>query len=341
MESLIAAKTNLNCQNDDGNTALHLAIKQSDKPNHQKIAFLLIKAGADATLPNNEKMTAFDLASSKNNAAMLKDMITKKMTGGNLPETWAKHHVAGNMLDQMILNGEKDENLNQLKTLLNAKADVNTAISNGSLPLHAAARLGSCAILKLLLDAKANIHATNRSNSTPLIEACTMEKTAAINLLLNAGANPLVVDNLNKHPIDYLPEGHETIALLKEKSIRTAFPEWFAKSYLERKCLPLSTPEIETENELEKKAEQLPPKIVEPIKANLAIKPEAAPNPEPLKPIENEKAKLSLETEQTTSHKEVKKMQQLTQSKPKTLFKKVRNRIIPDSTVDKNKGYQL
>jgi uncharacterized protein len=77
-----------------------------------------------------------------------------------------------------------------IRTMLDAKADVNAPSADGTTALHWAVRANDLEIANLLLHAKANPNAADRYGVTPLYLAILNGNQAMIHGLLEAGANP-------------------------------------------------------------------------------------------------------------------------------------------------------
>ncbi|WP_197502734.1 MULTISPECIES: ankyrin repeat domain-containing protein [unclassified Mycobacterium] len=90
------------------------------------------------------------------------------------------------LVDFMLANSQR---------LLAAGADVNAVDSEGSTPLHFAARGISAAVVRLLLDAGAEVNATNTKGESPLYCAIRNTTPAALDitrLLCDRGADPTI-----------------------------------------------------------------------------------------------------------------------------------------------------
>jgi 26S proteasome non-ATPase regulatory subunit 10 len=81
-----------------------------------------------------------------------------------------------------------------VRSLLEARASVNTADGAQWSPLHSAASAGHAAVCELLLDARADANARTESRSTPLHYALSKGHGAVAIRLLASGADPAHVD---------------------------------------------------------------------------------------------------------------------------------------------------
>ncbi len=88
-----------------------------------------------------------------------------------------------------------------VRRLLDASADVNARQGDGATALHWAAYGGDVELARLLIDAGADPALANRNGSTPLWLAATNGDTAMIETLLDAGADPNESLPLGRTPI--------------------------------------------------------------------------------------------------------------------------------------------
>jgi ankyrin repeat protein len=82
------------------------------------------------------------------------------------------------------------KDISAVRTLLQAKTDVNAVQRDGASALHWAARWDDLAMADLLIKAGANVSAVNRFGVTPLALACINGSASMIDRLLQAGADP-------------------------------------------------------------------------------------------------------------------------------------------------------
>jgi ankyrin repeat protein len=92
--------------------------------------------------------------------------------------------------DLRLVNAAKDQDPQQVRTLLKGRPDVNVRSEDGSTALLWAAHWNDLQTAELLVRAGADANVANDFRMTPLSRACTNGSTAFVDLLLKAGANP-------------------------------------------------------------------------------------------------------------------------------------------------------
>ena len=195
----------VNVQNRDGETALHLAIKEGQ----QDLVQALLNAGADANISNNEDFDALGLAIALENAEPNKDYesIIKLIAEAtlidaasadpeNLPEVerCLAHCKNIEIKDEYgltaLLAASWVGNLGTVKLLLKKGADITAKDNEDHTALHLAAESGHLNVVEFLLEKGADITAANLEQKTALDlakEAESIEEqglyTDVINLL--------------------------------------------------------------------------------------------------------------------------------------------------------------
>jgi len=89
-----------------------------------------------------------------------------------------------------LIDAVRANDVGAVRTLLDARADVNAVQPDGTTALHWAVERDALEIVQLLIRAGANVTATNRYGATPLWLASLNGNAATIGVLLEAGADP-------------------------------------------------------------------------------------------------------------------------------------------------------
>jgi ankyrin len=92
--------------------------------------------------------------------------------------------------DLRLVEAARNQDQQQVRTLLKQRADVNVRSEDGSTALLWAAHWNDLATARLLIGAGADANAANDLRMTPLSQACTNASAPFVELLLNAGASP-------------------------------------------------------------------------------------------------------------------------------------------------------
>jgi ankyrin repeat protein len=98
--------------------------------------------------------------------------------------------AAGNSLP--LIDAVKAGSIENVRTLIKQRVDVNAASPDGTTALHWAVKSNSRELAQLLIAAGAKANAANRYGVTPLTLAATNGNGALVEALLKAGANPNV-----------------------------------------------------------------------------------------------------------------------------------------------------
>ena len=226
-------------KNHDGDTPLHLAIRQE---NHEA-AITLSAIGGNLFARDANGITALDLGLStdknyykwfiNSRSGKIRDtqgrsivhyfVMTKNITGinrcveENIPIS-VKDSYGKTPLDMAFEDINDFDSVTIAAALINAGADeVETDFSyfqeavaahnfdnrfdDGQTPLHTAAILGHNAIVAFLLENNANTSLQDSSGATPLHEAIRYGNLEIARMLLDSGANVNAKDNLGKTPI--------------------------------------------------------------------------------------------------------------------------------------------
>lgn len=179
----------LNFQDEDGLTALHVAVRYG----RLKIVEELLMLGANAKLTDKE---------------------------GNSPLHYAvKNHGLQDDLDEcqnkLKINSQEVSNL-IVKLLINANANPNLRNKKGLAPLHIAVQGENNTLVKSLLKANANPNLTDNEGNTALhhaVACSNVYKSFILNALLEAKANPNQKNKKNNTPL------HQVVSYQKENEL--------------------------------------------------------------------------------------------------------------------------
>ena len=103
--------------------------------------------------------------------------------------------------DVRLVDAVKNQDLQQVRALLNGHPDVNVRSEDGSTALLWAAHWNDLRTAELLVRAGADANAANDFRMTPLSQACTNRNAELVDLLLKAGANPATPIGTGETPL--------------------------------------------------------------------------------------------------------------------------------------------
>jgi ankyrin repeat protein len=250
VELLVRWGANVDAQDRDGNTALHMAAQTGDID----MVRLLIAKKARVSVRNGVGKSALDFACAKNKTKVIERLLKSGATcepdafgrtelheaiqGGcdtNIIKLFVSKGVKVNAKDdngfsklfchcsQTLLimvgalhlaatRGDKDI----LLTLVNAGAAIDVKSDSGLTLLHCAAKGGNAEGVEHILSYGVDIEARDNDNMTPLAVACCNANGSdeVVRVLLAAGANISVVDRLSFSPLHGLARYGRTKAAL-------------------------------------------------------------------------------------------------------------------------------
>jgi ankyrin repeat protein len=218
---LISAGARINAEDDSGRTAMHYAASTGT----HKMCEMLLTAGANVNAVTRDRETPLMCAVERgasdlcklllisgadiravdrhDNGVLFRAIRAKKPdvnavlieAGANINTTVSD---SGNsLLSLAVLNDQID----LLKQLVSAKADLEMANHRNERPLYVAVAEGKAAAARILLAAGADINAPGEGGRTPLLTAMTNRDAGLTSLLLKAGANIRSADSDGVTPI--------------------------------------------------------------------------------------------------------------------------------------------
>ncbi len=198
-------------------TPLHLACERG----HLEVVKTLIEAGANPHAQNILGESAIDIVTRSDEETSEKKLnyalIISSMNGdvGKIKLLLALGADV-NYFDPDLQVGREQvtplgmasgsNNLEAVRALIDAGADVNKSTSNGICPLHMACEEGHLEVVKTLIDAGADVNKSTSNGICPLHMACEEGHLEVVKTLIEAGANPHAQNSLGKSVIDIVAE---------------------------------------------------------------------------------------------------------------------------------------
>jgi len=143
------------------------------------IVEMLLKAGANIDLANEDGLTPLNIASqSKNNLTVVEALLK---AGANMD-------IANKDGETPIYIASMRDNLPVFELLLKAGANVDIANKDGETPINKASQYGNLTIVEALLKAGANMDIANKYGETPILCAFDKGHDKVVETLLKAGA---------------------------------------------------------------------------------------------------------------------------------------------------------
>jgi ankyrin repeat protein len=201
------ARSSVDLQDNDGNTALHLAVLK----NHVEVADSLLASGASAVIQNHRKVLPFHVALHADSQST--DMI-KAFCKYNIDHlargvrNYTSLHVVAarnNLTALQILYEAAVSSQLDIKSILQLQA----VDRDGLTPVHLAARKGSYDVLDFMIS-KAIEHGLKPQNafrylsekeSTPLHFAVESNSLEIVRILLKYGASPIAMSGKQSTPV--------------------------------------------------------------------------------------------------------------------------------------------
>lgn len=170
IQEALEARTDINIQDEDGNTALHLAvIENKDHIIDLEMIKILLDAGSNINIQNKTGHSALTIAVQKNNVAITNLLLRSKKE-----------------LQQEFFHSIRETNTEKIGKLLAAGADINGINLQGNAALHRLASKGLATNLRFLLSyPQIELNKTNKDNKT------------ALHLAVIKGKSEIIVDLLN------------------------------------------------------------------------------------------------------------------------------------------------
>lgn len=175
IQSLIAARADLNAAKADGMTALHWAARKNDTDTVR----LLLEAGATGTVTNRYGITPLSLACQNGNGAIVELLLA----AGADPNG---HQRGG---ETVLMTAARTGQVAPVQALLKRGADVNARERRGQTALMWAAAEGHAEVVELLIQSGADYRTPLEGGFTPLFFAVREGRADVVKVLLKAGVD--------------------------------------------------------------------------------------------------------------------------------------------------------
>jgi ankyrin repeat protein len=172
------APGNLDVRNDDGRTALDVAVSLG----HAETVKLLAGAGSDVNPPDKSGRTPLQVAMSLDNAQQASAVAPALINAG------AKVDAADRRGNTPLHLAAQSGDATLAKLILDKGAKVDATGAGGQTALHVAVAGGKSDVVKLLLAAKGSPEVSDDGGNTPLHLAASQSDTTIAEMLLAAGA---------------------------------------------------------------------------------------------------------------------------------------------------------
>ncbi|MFT7632150.1 MAG: ankyrin repeat protein [Mariniblastus sp.] len=195
VKQLLKANARVDAQNQQGNSALHLAAEAgqmmlqnaNQRKNAQPFVVMisdLLAAGSDPNLKNSAEETAIEVAAKRGFYDAVEKLVEKSETlefdlGVASLMHWGAEHGLTKMTKRLLTLDTKSLNL---------------ADGLGRTPLYLAAENGHLDVVRLLLENQAKLDSPDEDGTTPLLAAANGGHASVVTALLNAGADVSNVD---------------------------------------------------------------------------------------------------------------------------------------------------
>ena len=218
IRSLLKAHPTLSSQDDDGNTALHVAfvIARVNSPPLYAVVKRLLDAGADVTVPNHAGITPFHMAIDPPDSNAKPDLDMVRVFLDRIADLSEVIDHSGELLKRFldrtrIADNRKGNTVNSIcKLMIRGGANPNIRLKSGEFLLHSAL-LGSSAygwdneLMELLCEkADVGVIAHNGDTSLHIVVRRRMwysTSTKHLEILLRRGAAPNLVNDAGDTPL--------------------------------------------------------------------------------------------------------------------------------------------
>lgn len=200
IQGLILNRANVNAQDDQGLTALHLAAS-GKHPISSEVVRALLSLGANPRVVDENGNTPLHRAIYFYDSAVPVILLdkNKKVTASSTKEFDELARTFVGMQNQDLYN-------DIIPSLIQRGAEVNSRNRRGETPIHLASLCGhpfASEVVRTLINFGADVNATDNDDDTPLHRTVRSFDEKVAKVLLENGANTEAVNNLGSTPLSY------------------------------------------------------------------------------------------------------------------------------------------
>ncbi|XP_041355392.1 uncharacterized protein LOC121373015 [Gigantopelta aegis] len=196
IEHLVQNGTDINQQDNSGNTTLHFAVQYWIS---KRVQYLL-KKGAKVNIKNLSGYTPLHFAASHWQMSIVEHLVAK---GADI-------NLQNESGDTPLHIAAKND-LNKIKYFVKHGADINIKNEKGCTPIHIAMEYKSLKIVRYLVEKRAKVNIQNESGKTPLHLAFLYESVDIAMWLVNKGALVNLQDENGSTSLHLVSESHGSL----------------------------------------------------------------------------------------------------------------------------------
>ncbi|KAK9675173.1 Ankyrin repeats (3 copies) [Popillia japonica] len=224
VESIVKFGARVNHQCQDGNTALHAAVKYG----FLDIVECLLHHKADARLVNAKGEKASDVAVTQGNTHIVnllaqlekieKNVFIKGFDGKEYASNMEDENCRGDT-PRCLHGAARIGDINIVKDLVATGVNISRQCKYGYTPIRIAVREGHVDVAKFLIEKGANVDIHEKFSMSPLHTATWQKNPIILDLLLQNGANINSVDYFGRTPLHHtiIHESFQFAKILLEK----------------------------------------------------------------------------------------------------------------------------
>jgi uncharacterized protein len=204
---LLGRGIEVNASDHTGRTALHYAAERGA----QRVAQVLVDAGADGSIRCHERKRAVDLARGEDMRRMLAEQMGMTDTVARAAQTDAPARITPWLATRMLIEAVREGDRERAAQAVEMGADVNARDEEWPC-LVLAGRQGDVEMIEMLLKARGDVNAQGPAGWTALMQAAANGHGDAVIALLRGGADPDLRNSVGRTAQGLASQrGHEAV----------------------------------------------------------------------------------------------------------------------------------